>query len=89
MAPPKIAHPKRTAQYYRDHPEARDKKAATDTRVNRRPEQQAKRAELTKARRERGLMGKGGPDLSHTSKGTLVREDPSRNRARNRGVKPV
>jgi len=32
-------------------------------------------------------MGKGGKDLSHTRSGSLVKEDPSRNRARNRGRK--
>lgn len=89
MAPPKIANPKASAKYYRTHPEARAVKAATDTKVNARPAQRAKRAELAQARTARGLMGKGGPDLSHTRTGTLVREDASTNRARNRGTKPV
>jgi hypothetical protein len=87
MAPPKVANPRASAKFYRENPEARAKKAVTDTKVNARPEQRAKRAELAVARRERGLMGKGGPDLSHTKTGTLVRENPSTNRARNRGLK--
>jgi hypothetical protein len=33
------------------------------------------------------MMGKGGPDLSHTKGGKLVREAPAANRARNRGKK--
>ena len=87
MAPPKVANPRASAKFYRENPEARAKKAVTDTKVNARPEQRAKRAELAMARRERGMMGKGGPDLSHTKTGTLVRENPSTNRARNRGLK--
>lgn len=87
MAPPKVANPRASAKFYRENPEARAKKAVTDTKVNARPEQRAKRSELAVARRERGLMGKGGPDLSHTKTGTLVRDNPSTNRARNRGLK--
>lgn len=87
MAPPKVANPRASAKFYRENPEARAKKAKTDTKFNAKPEQKAKRAELAEARRERGLMGKGGPDLSHTKQGTLVRENPSTNRARNRGLK--
>ena len=34
-------------------------------------------------RRRRGIAGKGGGDLSHTKKGTLVRESKTKNRARN------
>ena len=87
MAPPKVANPRASAKFYRENPEARAKKAVTDTKVNARPEQRAKRSELAVARRERGMLGKGGPDLSHTKMGTLVRENPSTNRARNRGLK--
>jgi len=87
MAPPKVANPRASARYYRENPDARAQKAKTDTAFNEKPEQRAKRSELAQARRERGLMGKGGPDLSHTKKGTLVRENPSTNRARNRGLK--
>jgi hypothetical protein len=87
MAPPKVANPRASAKYYRENPDARATKAKTDAKVNARPEQRAKRAELATARRERGLMGKGGPDLSHTKQGTLVRENASTNRARNRGLK--
>lgn len=87
MAPSKVAHPRESARYYRAHPEARAKKAETDAKVNARPEQREKRAELARERRERGMMGKGGPDLSHTKSGGLVKESPSANRARNRGKK--
>ena len=41
MAPPRKDRSElsRSAKYYRDHPEAREKKKKTDTEVNRRPEQ--------------------------------------------------
>ena len=87
MAPPRVSNPKRSAKYYRSNPEARRKKAATDKKVNARPEQREKRAELSKERRKRGVMGKGGKDMSHTKDGRIVAEDASKNRARNRGKK--
>lgn len=87
MAPRKSANPKRTAKFYRSNSDARARKAETDNKVNRRPSQLAKRRELAEERRERGMMGKGGPDLSHTKDGRLVKESASKNRARNRGKK--
>jgi len=87
MAPPRVSDPKRSAKYYRSNPEARRKKAATDKKVNARPEQRKKRSELTTERRRRGIAGKGGKDMSHTKDGRIVAEDPSKNRARNRGKK--
>jgi len=87
MAPPKVKNPKRSAKYYRDNPDARRKKAATDKKINARPEQRKKRAELSAWRRAEGLAGNGGPDGSHTKDGRIVREDASKNRARNRGKK--
>jgi len=87
MAPPRVSNPKRSAKYYRSNPEARRKKAATDKKVNARPGQKAKRAELSKERRRRGIMGQGGKDMSHTKDGRMEPEDPSKNRARNRGKK--
>jgi len=87
MAPPRVSNPKRSAKYYRSNPEARRKKAATDKKVNARPEQRAKRSELTTERRRRGIAGQGGKDLSHTKDGKMVLENPSKNRARNRGKK--
>lgn len=87
MAPRKVANPKRTAKFYRSNSASRAKKAETDTEINKRPDQMAKRRELATERRKRGMMGKGGPDLSHTKDGRLVKESPSKNRARNRGKK--
>ena len=87
MAPRKASNPKKTAQYYRDNPESKEKKDAYNKEYNKKPDQRAKRSELKQARRDRGMDGKGGPDLSHTKDGKLVKEDPSKNRARNRGKK--
>jgi len=87
MAPTKVRKPRKSAKNYRSNAVSRAKKAAYDTKFNRRPGQAKKRAELSKARRSRGIMGKGGKDLSHTKTGKLVRENPSANRARNRGRK--
>lgn len=87
MAPPKSKNPKKTAQYYRDNPEAREKKDAYNKEYNKKPEQIKKRTELKQERRDRGIDGKGGPDMSHTKDGRIVAEDPSKNRARNRGKK--
>jgi hypothetical protein len=89
MAPRKAATPKRSAAYYRSNPEAYAKKLAYDTKENKSPTDRKYRAELADARRKRGVMGKGGADLSHTKSGRLVKESPSKNRARNgAGGKP-
>lgn len=87
MAPRKTSSPKKTTQYYRDNPEARDKKDAYNKEYNAKPEEKDKRRELAEERRKRGVMGKGGKDMSHTKDGRIVAEEPSKNRARNRGKK--
>ena len=87
MAPKPVANPRKTARFYQANPEARKVKAKTDTAFNAKEDQMAKRRELAKARRARGMMGKGGSDLSHTKDGKLVKESVSSNRARNRGKK--
>lgn len=72
-----------SAEYYANNPEAYRKKLAYDKKRNARPDRKKYRAELATERRARGLMGKGGPDVSHTAGGGYKLEDPSRNRARN------
>jgi hypothetical protein len=83
MAPRKTSRPGRSASYYRENPEAYKKKLAYDTRYGKSPEKRSYRSELKIARRKRGIDGKGGPDLSHTTDGRLVLENPKTNRARN------
>jgi hypothetical protein len=83
VAPRKTSRPQRTAQFYRSNPEAYKRKLAYDTKYGKSPEKRAYRSELKIARRKRGIDGKGGPDLSHTTSGKLVLENPRKNRARN------
>lgn len=83
MAPKKSTDPGRSASYYRSNPDAYAKKLSYDRKRNATPKQIKYRTALKTARRQRGIDGKGGPDLSHTSKGTLVLENPKTNRARN------
>jgi len=87
MAPRKVSNPRTTARFYRANPKSKRVKSKTDKEFNERPEQKEKRRELAEERRKRGMMGKGGADLSHTRSGKLVKENPSANRARNRGKK--
>ena len=87
MAPRKVANPRRSARYYRDNPEAREKKKKYDTARNAKPANRASRAEHNAERRDRGVYGQGGADMSRTRNGGFVAENPSTNRARNRGKK--
>lgn len=86
MAPPKKPYSqlRSSAKYYRHNPKARKKKAATDKKVNARPDQRKKRTELSKARRAAKKRGVNlrGKDMSHTKDGRIVPENSSRNRAR-------
>lgn len=87
MAPRKTSSPKRTAQYYRDNPDAYEKKKEYMKKYNKDEDEKDKKVELRRERRKRGVDGKGGKDMSHTKGGKIVPEDPSKNRARNRGKK--
>jgi len=71
----------KSAKYYAKNPAARKKKAATDKKINARPEQVKKRVEANKARRKAKAAGKNvkGKDASHTKKG-IVFKDSSKNR---------
>ena len=72
-----------TADFYAKNPEAYKKKLAYDKKRNAKPDRKEYRAELARERRARGIMGKGGKDVSHTSGGGFKMEDPKKNRARN------
>lgn len=78
----------KTAQYYRDNPEAKSKKAEYDTEFNRKPDQKRKRVVrnfLNRLFRRKGKIKKGdGNDVHHTGgmSPTGARVMPaSRNRA--------
>ena len=68
---------KRTAKYYASNPEAKAKKDAYNKEFNKKPEQRAKRAELSKINRDHQKNGKGsvgdGKDVSHTSRGVVLK----------------
>ena len=79
MAQPK----KKSAKYYAANPEAAAKKAAYQRKLNKKPAVKNASEERWTARRQKGIAGKGGKDLSHTKSGRMVLESPSKNRARN------
>ncbi len=57
----------KSAKYYRDNKEAREKKKEYDTKLNQRPEQRVKRSELVKINREADKKGvnRKGKDYDH------------------------
>ena len=89
MAPRRkpLSQLRRSARNYRLNPKSRLKKNAAQRQRNKTTENKKYRAELNRAGRKAGQYGKGGKDFSHTKSGRLVRENPSTNRARNRGKK--
>ena len=65
-----------------ESPEAKHHKYQYDKKYMGTPERIKYREDLNRERRKRGIYGRGGPDMSHTKRGTLVAEDPHANRAR-------
>tara|TARA_R100000388_G_C7244234_1_gene163736 strand:- start:3109 stop:5595 length:2487 start_codon:yes stop_codon:yes gene_type:complete len=63
-------------------PEAKRHKLEYDKKYESSPERVKYREELNRERRRRHIMGQGGPDMSHTARGTIVPESPHTNRAR-------
>ena len=89
MAPPKKkGKVSKSAAYYRKNKRARAKKAATDKKVNARPEQRKKRSESNKARRTAKKKGQNikGKDYDH-AKGRFVKSSTNRGRAGEGGRK--
>lgn len=88
MAPQKKAKSTlwKTALYYRNNPKARAKKKVTDTAINKRAEQLAKRSDLgsrrTKLIKKKGKAHVKGKDLSHTKNGIVLKKSST-----NRGSK--
>lgn len=68
----------KTAEYYRTHPKAREKKKKYDSEFEKRAEQVAKRVELNKHNREHdekyGKASRKGKDASHTSRGIVYKK---------------
>ena len=82
MARARMKKVKKSQANYRKNPKSKANKAEYDTKYNSTPARKKYRAKLAKERRDRGIMGKGGKDVSHTSKGKTTLESPSKNRAR-------
>jgi len=78
-----MAAKRKSAKYYAKNPKAAAKKAAYQQKYNKKPSVKSASEERWNERRKRGIAGKGGKDLSHTSDGRMVLENPSTNRARN------
>ena len=71
----------RTAQYYKDNPEARKKKNAYQKKYNQRPSEIKRRSELVKLNRKMGTYGNGDKkDVSHKSNGKVTLRPQSKNR---------
>ena len=82
MAPPiKKGKVSKSAKYYRDNPEARKKKAATDKKVNARAAQKKKRRESGKKRYDAKKKGKNikNKDYDHATNSFV---SSSKNRGR-------
>lgn len=66
----------KSAKFYRENKESRDKKKAYDTKLNSKKEQVQKRVEANKARRHAKAAGKNvrGKDASHTKNGIVFKK---------------
>lgn len=76
----------KSGKWYRDNPKGRKKKAATDKKINARPEQRKKRAEANAGRaaaKKRGVNVKN-KDFDHGS-GRMI--SSSKNRGKKTGTK--
>lgn len=74
----------KSAKYFATHPEAREKKNQYNKEYHSSSDRIKYRSKLNQANKKAGTYGNGdGKDMSHTSKGGLVRESQSTNRARN------
>ncbi len=84
-----MAAKSRTAKYFASNPAARKRRQKAQAKINKKPAEKAKRRASARERRKRGIMGKGGKDVSHRTDGSTFMESPSKNRARNgAGGKP-
>jgi len=60
---------KSTSQYYKENPEAAEKRRESQRKINKRPDKKKYRAFLNKKRRDAGRYGNGdGMDYDHTEK---------------------
>ena len=76
----------RTAKYYRENKEARERHRDTSRKAAAKPEAKRKRAEANKARKELGIPKGSLIDASHKG-GKIVKEHRKQNRARGGALK--
>ncbi len=72
----------KSAKYYQNNPEAREKKKKYDTKYHGTPERKEYRRKLMAKNREEGNRVGDGQDVSHTRGGGTSSEAKSKNRAR-------
>ena len=83
MAPKRASKPGKTSRYYQSAKgkKSYDKQKKKQKKINSTAAKKRYRRELARKRRELGIMGKGGKDVSH-KKNRLKLEIPKKNRAR-------
>ena len=83
MAPKRASKPGKTSRYYQSAKgrKSYNKQKRKQKKINSTAAKRAYRKQLARKRRELGIMGKGGKDVSH--KGNRLKlEIPKKNRAR-------
>ena len=83
MAPKRAAKPGKTSRYYQSAKgrKSYEKQKGKQKKINSTTAKKQYRKLLARKRRELGIMGKGGKDVSH-KKNRLSLEIPKKNRAR-------
>jgi len=71
----------KSAEYYQNHPKARARKKAYDTKYHATPERRKYRSMLGVINREKGNKVGDGKDEAHVSKGKTISQSQSKNRA--------
>ena len=62
----------KTSKYYAENPKAAEKRREYQRELNKTDKQKEYRSEHVKVRREAGLYGKGGPDMSKKKKEEIL-----------------
>ena len=83
MAPKRSKNPGKTSKYYQSAKgrKSYNKQKKKQKKINSTAAKRAYRRTLSRKRRELGIMGKGGKDVSHKGN-RLTLEIPKKNRAR-------
>ncbi len=84
MAPKRAAKPGKTSRYYQSAKgrKSYNKQKKKQKKINSTAAKRRYRRLLARKRRQLGIMGRGGKDVSHTSKNRTKLEIPKKNRAR-------